>query len=67
MGGNTDKLKGRMKQAIGALTGDEKLEKDGRIDERAGRTKEKAGDAIDVVRDKLEDVVETLSSSDKEK
>lgn len=66
MGGNTDKVRGRIKQAIGALTGDEKLKRNGRGDERAGRTKKKADEAIDVVREKLEGVAKTLSS-EKEK
>lgn len=67
MGGSTDKVKGRAKQAVGAITGDEKLQRDGRRDERAGGIKQKADEAIDVVRDKLDEVAETLSSSEKEK
>jgi uncharacterized protein YjbJ (UPF0337 family) len=66
MAGNTDKAKGRIKQAIGELTGDEKLKRDGRADERTGRTKHAADQAIDVVREKLGDVAETLSSSEEE-
>ena len=67
MGGTSHKVIGRAKQAVGALTGDEKLRRDGRRDERAGGVKEKADEAIDVVRDKLDEVAETLSSSEKEK
>ncbi|MFA5889780.1 MAG: CsbD family protein [Actinomycetota bacterium] len=67
MGGNADKVKGRIKQTIGALVGDEKLKRDGKRDERAGSTKQKADDAVDVVRDKLEKVAETLSPGEKEK
>jgi uncharacterized protein YjbJ (UPF0337 family) len=65
MSGKTDQVKGRIKQAIGALTGDEKLKRQGRRDERAGAAKQKVDGAIDVVRDKLEDVA--LTSSEKEK
>jgi uncharacterized protein YjbJ (UPF0337 family) len=67
MSSGTDQVKGRAKQAIGSLTGDEKLKSDGRHDERAGQIKQKADEAIDAVRDKLEDVAETLSSSEREK
>ena len=67
MGGSTDKVKGRAKQAVGALSGDEKLQRDGRRDERAGGIKQRVDEAIDVVRDKLDEVAETLSSSEKEK
>ena len=67
MGGSTEKVMGRAKQAIGAVTGDEKLKRQGRGDERAGRTKQSVDDAVDVVREKLEDVAETLRPSEKEK
>ncbi len=67
MSGNTDTAKGRVKQTVGALTGNEKLKRDGRGDERAGRAKHKADDAIDVVRDKVEDVATTLRPNDKER
>jgi uncharacterized protein YjbJ (UPF0337 family) len=66
VGSSTDKASGRIKQAIGALTGDEKLKRDGRHDESAGRAKQKADETIDVVRDKLEEVADTLSSSERE-
>ncbi len=67
MGDSTDKVKGRAKQAVGAPIGDEKVQTDGRRDERAGSIEPKADEAIDVVRDKLDEVAETLSSSEKEK
>ena len=67
MAGNRDKVKGRIKQAIGELVGDEKLKGDGQRDERAGSAKQKASDTVDVLRDKLEKVAETLSPGEKEK
>ncbi|MFA5891850.1 MAG: CsbD family protein [Actinomycetota bacterium] len=67
MSGKTDKVAGRIKQAFGALTGDKKLKRDGRADERAGNIKQKADDSIDAIRDKLEDAAETLNPSEKEK
>ena len=53
MSGKTDKVKGRTKQAIGSLTGDDKLKRAGRHDERAGQAKQKAAKVIDAVRDKV--------------
>jgi uncharacterized protein YjbJ (UPF0337 family) len=50
---NSDKVIGRIKQAIGALAGDKKLKREGRADERAGATKDKASETIDKVRDGL--------------
>jgi uncharacterized protein YjbJ (UPF0337 family) len=46
---NNDKLKGKVKQAAGDLTGNDKLHREGKIDEAAGKAK----DAIDNVKDKL--------------
>jgi uncharacterized protein YjbJ (UPF0337 family) len=37
MSGETDKAKGRMKQAAGDLSGDRELEREGEKDESAGR------------------------------
>ena len=49
MDGKTDKAKGKMKQAVGDLIDDEKLKREGKIDETAGKSK----DAIDKAKDKL--------------
>jgi uncharacterized protein YjbJ (UPF0337 family) len=53
VGGKTEQAKGRIKQVIGALSGNEKRKRNGRHDERAGRTKQKVDEAIDGIRDKL--------------
>ena len=60
MGEQTDKLKGRTKQAVGDLTDDAELHGEGVADETAGEAKElvdKVADAlhgaIDWVREKL--------------
>jgi uncharacterized protein YjbJ (UPF0337 family) len=44
-----DRAKGRMKEAGGALTGDKKLKREGRSDQRKGRLKEKKGDLKDLL------------------
>jgi uncharacterized protein YjbJ (UPF0337 family) len=67
MRGTTDKVTGRIKQAIGALTGNEKLKRHGRADERVGRIKRRSDATIDVVLNKLDDAAETLHASEKEK
>jgi uncharacterized protein YjbJ (UPF0337 family) len=48
--GTKDQVKGRVKEAAGALTGDEKLKREGRIDQAAGRTKRAADKVIEKVR-----------------
>jgi uncharacterized protein YjbJ (UPF0337 family) len=37
--GKTDELEGRVKEAAGALTGDENLKREGRIDQAVGKLK----------------------------
>lgn len=60
----TDQVKGRLKNSLGALTGNRALQRDGRRDERVGRTKQKSDHAIDAVRTKLDSVTPTHSSKD---
>jgi uncharacterized protein YjbJ (UPF0337 family) len=48
---NVDKAKGRVKEAAGAVTGDEKLRREGRTDQAAARVKETAGHVIDRAKD----------------
>ena len=57
---NKDQVKGKVKQAVGDLTGDEDLRREGKADEKAGEVKEfvegvkdKADDLIDTVKDKI--------------
>jgi uncharacterized protein YjbJ (UPF0337 family) len=42
MTGKTEELKGRVKEAAGALTGDEKLKRKGQIDQSVGKVKQAA-------------------------
>ena len=48
--GTTDQVKGRVKEAAGVLTGDKKLEREGKLDRVAGNGKEKAGRVVDKLR-----------------
>jgi len=47
MSGTTDKIKGRVKEAVGAVTGNERLKQEGRIDQAAGKMKKVAERVID--------------------
>jgi len=49
-GGKTDELKGRVKEAAGALTGDEELKREGQVDQTVGTIKQKADKIIDKVK-----------------
>ena len=47
--GKSDKLKGRVKEAAGALTGDKKLKRKGLADQAVGNIKQMVEDAIETV------------------
>ena len=47
MAGKIEKTKGKAKVAVGSLTGNKKLESEGKNDRRAGEAKEKIGRAKD--------------------
>lgn len=49
----TDKVKGRLKEAAGVLTGDEDLKKEGQRDQKAGKVKEVVEEVIDKAKDLL--------------
>ena len=51
--GTTDKVKGRVKEAAGALTDDETLKAKGKADQLAGKAK----DAVEIVVDKVKNTV----------
>jgi len=49
--GKSDELKGRVKEAAGALTGDAKLKREGRADQAVGKIRQKVEKVIDKVKD----------------
>ena len=52
-----DEIKGRAKEAAGSLTDNDDLKREGKVDRASATTKEKVGNAVDAVKDKVEDVV----------
>ena len=55
MGGTTDDMKGRAKEAVGDLTDNDELKREGKVDRAAGAAKNKVEDAKDWVEDKIDD------------
>lgn len=49
----TDEVKGRAKEAAGAVTGDDSLKNEGKTDQAAASVKDKVEGAVDKVKDKL--------------
>ena len=50
-GGKTDELKGRVKEAAGALTGDKKLKREGQVDQTVGKIKQNTDKIIDKIKE----------------
>jgi uncharacterized protein YjbJ (UPF0337 family) len=50
---NADDMKGRAKEAAGALTGDDDLKREGKLDQAAGKVKE----AVDTAKDKVNEAL----------
>jgi uncharacterized protein YjbJ (UPF0337 family) len=48
--GKTQELKGRVKEAAGALTDDAKLKREGEVDQAVGKVKQAADKMIDKVK-----------------
>ncbi len=49
----TEALKGRTKEAAGDLTGDERLQREGEVDQASSTVKEKVGAAADKAKEML--------------
>ena len=53
MGGKLDRIKGRIKEAAGALADDDNLTREGNLDQAVGKAKEKAEQAMDKIKNAL--------------
>lgn len=53
--GAADKVKGAIKETAGKVTGDKKLQAEGKIDKAKGAAHNVAGDVKDAVRDAADD------------
>lgn len=59
--GKTDEVKGRVKEAAGVLTGDEKLKRKGKADQSAGKLKQAAEKVQKKAEEVIDDVKDALS------
>lgn len=53
MSGRTDIVKGRVKEAAGVISGNDKLRAKGKTDQAVGRVKQKAEKAVDKIANKM--------------
>ena len=58
MGGKTDVVKGRIKEAAGALTGNDELRAEGKTDQAVGKTKQAVQKVADLVKRAAKKVIE---------
>ncbi len=47
---NTEDLKGRAKEAVGEITGDDDLKREGKVDQATGKVKDLADRVVDKVK-----------------
>ena len=65
MGGKTEEVKGRIKEAAGALTGNENLREEGRADQAVGQVKQAVEKVVDKVRDAAEAAADGVKKATK--
>lgn len=53
MSGTSDKIKGRVKEAVGVLTDDQRLKEEGKLDQTTGKIK----DAVESIVDEAKNAV----------
>ncbi|MFB7831157.1 CsbD family protein [Streptomyces sp. NPDC056056] len=53
--GRTDKIKGKAKEAVGKVTGNDRMKVEGKMDQVEGKAKEAASDAKDALRGKRDE------------
>ena len=57
MSGKSDELKGRVKEAAGAITDNDKLRREGKVDQAKGKVKR----AVDKAADKAKDAIDRVT------
>ena len=55
MTGKTDEIKGRVKEAAGAITDDDQLRREGKIDQATGKVKQAADKVVEKVKQVAKD------------
>jgi uncharacterized protein YjbJ (UPF0337 family) len=56
MSGKSEEIKGRIKEAAGALTGDDQLRREGKLDQATGKVKQVVEKVVEKTKDVLDDL-----------
>ena len=67
MSPNTDYLKGRAKEAVGDLTDNDQLKREGQTDRKVGKAKDFVDGVGDKAKDLVDDITDKVHRSDKKK
>ena len=67
MGSKSDDLKGRAKEAVGDLTDNDHLKREGQTDRKVGKAKELIDDVGEKAKDLVDDITDKMHPSDKHK
>ncbi len=67
VGGKGESVKGKVKEGLGTLTGDEEMESEGQIEQGEGKTRERAGKAGRAISDAAERVKDRLRGYETDK
>lgn len=62
--GKSDEVKGRVKEAAGALTGNKKLKREGKADQAVGKIKQNVEKVIDKVKEECQTEERTPASAE---
>ena len=65
MGSNIDDAKGRVKEAAGDLTDNDRLKREGQADRKVGKAKEFIDDVGEKAKDLVDDIKDKVHRSDK--
>jgi uncharacterized protein YjbJ (UPF0337 family) len=66
MGSSSDDLKGRVKEAVGDLTDNDDLKREGQADRASGKAKDVIDDLGEKAKDVVDDIKDTVHRSDKD-
>jgi len=63
MGSTTDKITGRVKEAVGVITDNDRLKREGQTDQAVGKVKDAAERIVEKVKDKVARIVEKVKDA----
>jgi uncharacterized protein YjbJ (UPF0337 family) len=63
MSGKMDQVKGRIKEAAGVITNNDRLRQEGKVDQVVGKVKDTAAKIAEKVKDKVEKAADTMKGA----